>query len=124
MTIVLTVLLAVLKFVGWLLLFLLAVAGSPANFAGGAAVCLSGWQTIADRLVRPAAFYALGHGPLPKINGCTASRRAATSARSTTQALNQRCPENTACTSPQPLLRNPREASVAAKAAPTASPRY
>ena len=74
MTIVLTVLLAVLKFVGWLLLFLLALL----------VVLLILPQTIADRLVRPAAFYALATGRCQRY-GCTASRRAAASARSTTK---------------------------------------
>ena len=62
--------------------FSVGAAGSPADFAGGAAVCLSGWQTIADRLVRPSAFYALATGRCQRY-GCTASRRAAASARST-----------------------------------------
>ena len=64
--------------------FSVGAAGSPADFAGGAAVCLSGWQTIADRLVRPAAFYALATGRCQRYGG-TASRRAAASARSTTK---------------------------------------
>ena len=80
MTIVLTVLLAVLKFVGWLLLFLLAllvvllILPVELRFA----------YQAGKPSVRSAAFYALATGRCQRY-GCTVSRRTAASARSTTK---------------------------------------
>ena len=82
--------------------FSVGAAGSLTDLAGGAAVCLSGWQTIADRLVRPTAFYALATGRCQRY-GCTAPSK--------TQPAPAAAP---AAQSPQ--------ASVAAKAAPTPAP--
>ena len=84
MTIVLTVLLAVLKFVGWLLLFLLALLVVLLILPVELRFAYQAGKPSLTRLVRPAAFYALATGRCQRY-GCTASRRAAASARSTTK---------------------------------------
>lgn len=105
--------------------FSVGAAGSPADFAGGAAVCLSGWQTIADRLVRPAAFYALAtaaakdtaaqHPAAPQP--APAAQPSAEPAPSKTQPAPAAAPTGAAA----PAAQSP-QASVAAKAAPTPAP--
>ena len=99
--------------------FSVGAAGSPADFAGGAAVCLSGWQTIADRLVRPAAFYAKDtaaqHPAAPQP--APAAQPSAEPALSKTQPASAAAPAGAAA----PAAQSP-QASVAAKAAPTPAP--
>ena len=74
-----------LEFVGWLLLFLLALLVAllilpvELRFAYQA-----GKPSLKTAWARPAAFYALATGRCQRY-GCTASRRAAASARSTTK---------------------------------------
>lgn len=121
MTIVLTVLLAVLKFVGWLLLFLLALlvvllilpvelrfayqAGKPS---------LTAWYG--------PLHFTLWPRPLPKIRLHSIPPRRNQRPQHN-QALNQRCLKHS-LHQPQPLLLQSPQASVAAKAAPTPAPGY
>lgn len=90
MTIVLTVLLAVLEFVGWLLLFLLALLVALLILPVELRFAYQAGKPSLTAWYGPLHFTPLATGRCQRY-GCTASRRAAASARQHNQALNQHC---------------------------------